>query len=110
MFVKNGAIIPVTNPNNNVYEIKKDQRIYEVYPSGNSEFMEYDDDGKTEAYRYGKGVNTKIYSLQKDNKVLFTIAPSQGEFEGFEKAKSTEVRFNVTATPKKVTAKVNKKV
>ncbi|GAA4173478.1 glycoside hydrolase family 31 protein [Sphingobacterium ginsenosidimutans] len=109
VFVKNGAIIPVTNPNNNVYEIKKDQRIYEVYPSGNSEFMEYDDDGKTEAYRYGKGVNTKIYSLQKDNKVLFTIAPSQGEFEGFEKAKSTEVRFNVTATPKKVTAKVNKK-
>ena len=109
VFVKNGAIIPVTNPNNNVQEIKKDQRIYEVYPSGNSDFMEYDDDGKTEAYRYGKGVNTKISSLQKDNKVLFTIAPSQGEFEGFEKAKSTEVRFNVTAAPKKVTAKVNKK-
>ncbi|MGE8290150.1 MAG: TIM-barrel domain-containing protein [Sphingobacterium sp.] len=109
VFVKNGAIIPVTNPNNNVQEIKKDQRIYEVYPSGNSDFIEYDDDGKTEAYRYGKGVNTKISSLQKDNKVLFTIAPSQGEFEGFEKAKSTEVRFNVTAAPKKVTAKVNKK-
>ncbi|MCS4227336.1 TIM-barrel domain-containing protein [Sphingobacterium sp. BIGb0165] len=109
VFVKNGAIIPVTNPNNNVQEIKKDQRIYEVYPFGNSEFMEYDDDGKTEAYRYGKGVNTKISSLQKDNKVLFTIAPSQGEFEGFEKTKSTEVRFNVTGAPKKVTAKVNKK-
>ncbi|RKE57609.1 TIM-barrel domain-containing protein [Sphingobacterium detergens] len=109
VFVKNGAIIPVTNPNNNVQEIKKDQRIYEVYPSGNSDFIEYDDDGKTEAYRYGKGVNTKISSQQKDNKVLFTIAPSQGEFEGFEKAKSTEVRFNVTGAPKKVTAKVNKK-
>jgi len=109
VFVKNGAIIPITNPNNNVQEIKKDQRIYEVYPSGNSDFVEYDDDGKTEAYRYGKGVNTKISSLHKDNKVLFTIAPSQGEFEGFEKAKSTEVRFNVTAAPKKVTAKVNKK-
>jgi len=109
VFVKNGAIIPVTNPNNNVEEIKKDERIYEVYPFGNSEFTEYDDDGKTEAYRYGKGVNTKISSIQKDNKVLFTIAPSEGEFEGFEKVKGTEVRFNVTAAPKKVTAKVNKK-
>lgn len=109
VFVKNGAIIPVTNPNNNVQEIKKDQRIYEVYPFGNSEFTEYDDDGKTEAYRYGKGVNTKISSIQKEDKVLFTVAPSEGEFEGFEKEKATEVRFNVTAAPKKVTAKVNKK-
>ncbi|CAM3733794.1 TIM-barrel domain-containing protein [Sphingobacterium prati] len=109
VFVKNGAIIPVTNPNNNVQEIKKDQRVYEIYPFGNSEFTEYDDDGKTEAYRYGKGVNTKISSIQKDSKVLFTIAPSEGEFEGFEKVKGTEVHFNVTAAPKKVTAKVNKK-
>lgn len=109
VFVKNGAIIPVTNPNNNVQEIKKHQRIYEVYPFGNSEFTEYDDDGETEAYRYGKGVNTKISSIQKDSKVLFTIAPSEGEFEGFEKVKGTEVHFNVTAAPKKVTAKVNKK-
>jgi len=109
VFVKNGAIIPVTNPNNNVQEIKKDQRIYEVYPFGSSEFTEYDDDGKTEAYRYGKGVHTKISSIQKDNKVLFAIAPSTGGFEEFERMKTTEVRFNVTAAPKKVTAKVNKK-
>ncbi|MDR2274675.1 MAG: discoidin domain-containing protein [Sphingobacterium sp.] len=109
VFVKNGAIIPVTNPNNNVLEIKKDQRIYEVYPFGESDFMEYDDDGRTEAYRYGRGVNTKITSSQKDGKVLFSITVSQGEFDGYEKMKSTEVRFNVTAAPKKVNASVNKK-
>lgn len=109
VFVKNGAIIPVANPNNNVGEIKKDHRIYEVYPSGSSRFVEYDDDGRTEAYRHGQGVNTIITSILKDDKVQFTIAPSQGEFDGFEKMKSTEVRFNVTAAPKKVTVKVNKK-
>ncbi len=109
VFVKNGAIIPVTNPNNNVQEIKKDQRIYEVYPYGNSSFVEYDDDGKTEAYRYGKGVNTTITSSLNNNNVLLTIAPTQGEFDGFEKMKSTEIRFNVSKAPKKLTVKVNKK-
>ncbi|HAF36566.1 MAG TPA: alpha-xylosidase [Sphingobacterium sp.] len=109
VFVKNGAIIPVTNPNNNVLEIKKDQRIYEVYPYGNSNFLEYDDDGKTEAYRYGKGVTTSLTSQLNNNKVVFTIAPTQGEFDGFEKMKSTEIRFNVTKAPKKLTVKVNGK-
>ena len=109
VFVKNGAIIPVTNPNNNVLEIKKDQRIYEVYPYGNSSFLEYDDDGETEAYRYGKGANTSITSQLNNNKVVFAIAPTQGEFDGFEKMKSTEIRFNVSKAPKKLTVKVNGK-
>ena len=43
VFVKAGAIIPMTNPNNNVGEIDKNLRIYELYPSGYSEFVEYDD-------------------------------------------------------------------
>lgn len=109
VFVKNGAIIPVTNPNNNVLEIKKDQRIYEVYPYGSSNFVEYDDDGKTEAYRYGKGATTSLTSQLNNNKVVFTIAPTQGEFDGFEKMKSTEIRFNVTKAPKKLTVKINGK-
>ena len=45
LFVKNGAIIPMTNPNNNVNEMDKRLRIYELYPSGESAFTEYDDDG-----------------------------------------------------------------
>ena len=38
VFVRSGAIIPVTEPNNNVSEIKKDLRMYDVYPHGNSSF------------------------------------------------------------------------
>lgn len=109
VFVKNGAIIPVTQPNNNVQEIKMDQRIYEVYPFGNSNFTEYEDDGKTEAYRYGQGVNTKISSSLTNDNVLITIAPATGDYDGFEKMKSTEVRINVTDRPKSVKVKVNKK-
>lgn len=109
VFVKNGAIIPMTNPNNNVSEINKGLRIYEIYPKGNSSFTEYDDDGTTEEYRLGKGTTTLIESaVDNKNNVSFTIHPTKGDFTGFVKEKATEVKINVTAKPKKVSAKIGK--
>lgn len=109
VFVKSGAIIPLTNPNNNVSEINKNLRIYEIYPEGYSSFTEYDDDGKTEAYKTGKGVSTKIEShVDAKNNVTVTLYPTVGDFEGFVKEKATEFKINVTAKPKKVAAKIGK--
>ncbi|NCE72486.1 TIM-barrel domain-containing protein [Odoribacter sp. Z80] len=109
VFVKNGAIIPLTNPNNNVSEINPKLRIYELYPAGYSSFTEYDDDGTTEAYKTGKGVNTKIESrVDAKNNVAVTVFPTEGEFDGFIKEKMTEFRINVTAKPKKIAAKIGK--
>ena len=39
VFVKNGAIIPMTYPHNNVYEINKALRVYEIYPLPNTMTM-----------------------------------------------------------------------
>lgn len=109
VFVRNGAIIPMTNPNNNVSEINKGIRIYELYPFGQSSFTEYDDDGVTEEYKSGKGTTTRIESnLDNKNKVTVTIFPTQGDFTGFVKEKATEFRINVTEKPKKISAKVGK--
>lgn len=109
VFVKNGAIIPMTNPNNNVKEINSGIRIYEIYPHGHSTFTEYDDNGRTEAYRAGKGVTTLIESdVDTKNNVIVTIHPTQGDFEGFVKEKVTELRINVTEKPKKISAKIGK--
>jgi len=109
VFVKNGAIIPMTNPNNNVSEINKSIRIYEFYPSGKSSFTEYDDDGATEAYKLGKGVSTLIASeVVKKHTALITVQPSHGDFEGFVKEKATEFRINVTEKPKKIKASLGK--
>lgn len=109
VFVKNGAIIPMTNPNNNVSEIDKGLRIYEIYPSGNSSFTEYDDDGITEEYRLGRGVTTLIESgVDAKNNVVVTIYPTKGDFDGFVKEKGTEFRINVTEKPKKVSAQIGK--
>lgn len=110
VFVKNGAIIPLTNPNNNVSEIDKTLRIYEVYPHNHTFFTEYDDDGATEEYRLGKGTTTQI-EANTDNKGNATIIvhPTEGDFTGFSANKSTEFRINVTEQPKKVVITINNK-
>lgn len=109
VFVKNGAIIPMTNPNNNVSEINKGLRIYELYPNKHTMTVEYDDDGISEAYKNGKGVTTFIESnVTPKNDVLITVHRAQGTFNGFVKEKATEFRVNVTEKPKAVVAKLGK--
>lgn len=112
VFVKNGAIIPMTNPNNNVTEINKNLRIYEIYPYGHSSFIEYDDDGVSEEYRWGRGATTLIESdanaTKKAITTKITIHPTEGDFTGFVRDKATEFRINVTNKPKKVQASIGK--
>ena len=107
LFVRSGAIIPMTNPNNNVSEIDRGNRIYEIYPSGKSSFTEYDDDGRTEQYKAGKGAHTLIESeVDANHTVTVTVHATKGDFDGFVKEKTTEFRINVTARPRKVSAKI----
>lgn len=109
VFVKKGAIIPMISPHNNVSEIDKKLRIYELYPCGQSTFTEYDDDGTTEEYRLGKGVSTVIESdVDAKGDVTITIHPAQGDFDSFVKEKATEFRINVTEKPKKILATIGK--
>ncbi len=109
LFVKNGAIIPMTNPNNNVSEINQRLRIYEMYPDKHTMTVEYDDDGTSEDYKSGKGVTTFIESnVTSKNDVLITVHRTQGNFDGFVKEKATEFRINVTQKPKSISAKIGK--
>ncbi|KLT65210.1 TIM-barrel domain-containing protein [Pedobacter sp. BMA] len=108
VFVKNGAIIPMTNANNNVSEIDKKLRVFEFYPTGKSSFTLYDDDGVTEAYKLGKGTSTLIEAAVSDKTATIKIAATTGDFSGFTKEKSTELKINVTEKPKSVSATVRK--
>lgn len=109
VFVRNGAIIPMTYPNNNVAEINKGIRVYEIYPCKKSAFTEYDDDGVTEEYKSGKGVTTLIEStVDSKNNAVITIHPAKGDFDGFVREKATEYRINVTEKPKKLVARIGK--
>ena len=109
VFVKRGAIIPMANPNNNVSEINQQRRIYEIYPYGNSSFVEYDDDGLTTDYMREQYITTKIESVVDGDVVNILVEPAKGDFTGFVKEKETEFRINVTSQPQKIEAKINGK-
>ena len=110
VFVKAGAIIPMTAPNNNVKGIDNALRMYEIYPQGETSFVEYDDDGVTELYRAGEYTTTIIGQVRdaKGN-VTVTISPTEGNFNGFTKEKVTILKVNASAEPLKVAAKIGKK-
>lgn len=111
VFVRQGAIIPMVNPNNNPSEIDNSLRIYDLYPApGTSSMTEYDDDGTTEQYRLGIAATTDI-SMNLNDKGILTVnvAPTTGTFDGFNPVKATEFRINVTAKPKSVEVKIGGK-
>ena len=111
VFVKAGAIIPMVNANNNVHQIDRTQRMFEVYPGPDNAFTLYDDDGTTEAYKSGASATTRIATTNdvKKHRLTITIDPTQGHFDGMEKNQRTVVRLNTWGQPKKVTVKVNGK-
>ena len=110
VFVKGGAIIPMTTPNNNVKEMDKALRMYEIYPGGTTSFTEYDDDGVTEQYRKGKYATTLIeQSCDAKGNVTVTINPTKGGFDGFVKEKTTIFKVNASKSPKKVAVTVDGK-
>ncbi len=117
LFVKAGAIVPLTKAHNTPKQMDKAFRAYEFYPgTSTTNFTEYDDDGTTVDYLKGQCATTCITSafnpkgnLRESGRLAITIAPTQGSFDGMVKEKVTELRINVTEKPKKVTARIGGK-
>ena len=110
VFVKGGAIIPMTTPNNNVKEMDKALRMYEIYPQGRTSFTEYDDDGVTVAYKNGQFTQTLIeQACDEKGNVTVVINPTTGNFDGFVKEKVTIFKVNASAAPKGISVKVGDK-
>ena len=111
LFVKNGAILPKTPENNSQLEVTGDEdRIFEVYPSGNTEFEMYDDDGETQEYKEGKGTTTLITSKAPKTgtgTATITVNPAKGSFTGMKTARGTQFIVNVLKEPTALSATIN---
>ena len=94
LFIKSGSVIPMTTANNNVSQIDKHLRIYEIYPKweGEVSFTEYDDDGYTQSYLNGESSTTNVAATANGNAININIQPTKGTFAGQEVNKSTQLR------------------
>jgi hypothetical protein len=106
VFVKEGAIIPVTAPHNHLSEINARARAYDIYPGGHDSFIEYDDDGVSEEYKAGRGATTLIEASTDRETLTVTVHPTVGDFSGFTREKSTEFKIITPLPPARVTARV----
>lgn len=111
VYVRDGAIIPMTNPNNNPSEIDHSNRIYLVYPNGQSEFKQYEDDGISTGYKDGASATTLITSdgpaSNQTGDLTITIGKTTGTYEGMVTDRTTEVDVMASEAPETVTALVN---
>lgn len=110
VLVKEDAIIPMTNANNNPSEIDNNWRSYVIYANKGTQFDEYDDDGVTQEYLNGKCTTTSITTkVDAKNTLTVSIDATQGTFEGFEECKATTLAINTSGAPKKVLARAGGK-
>lgn len=111
VFIRRGAIIPMIHAHNNPNQIDRHTRAFIFYPKGHTEFTQYDDDGRTEAYRTGAFATTRVESLldERKGRLTLTVHPTKGTFQGFEAEKSTELLVNLQQQPKKIVARINGK-
>ncbi|EOL43605.1 TIM-barrel domain-containing protein [Enterococcus caccae] len=110
VFVKDGGIIPMTNPNNNPTEIKRDQRTFLIYPNGPTSFEMYEDDGISTSYESGQSATTKISSQgpksNEKGELTVTIEPTKGSYKGFVDERSTTLDLMASEAPESVTATI----
>jgi len=84
VFVREGAIIPLYPDMNYVGEKPTDCLTLQLYPSGNSSFNLYEDDGLTRDYEKGAFAETLISvnaPEKQKGKVTICIAKAKGDFK-----------------------------
>nr|XP_032521862.1 probable glucan 1,3-alpha-glucosidase [Danaus plexippus plexippus]XP_032521864.1 probable glucan 1,3-alpha-glucosidase [Danaus plexippus plexippus]XP_032521865.1 probable glucan 1,3-alpha-glucosidase [Danaus plexippus plexippus]XP_032521866.1 probable glucan 1,3-alpha-glucosidase [Danaus plexippus plexippus]XP_032521867.1 probable glucan 1,3-alpha-glucosidase [Danaus plexippus plexippus]XP_032521870.1 probable glucan 1,3-alpha-glucosidase [Danaus plexippus plexippus] len=113
VFVKDGAIIPTTNPNNNPYEIKRDLRVFTVYPNGTSSFIVYEDDGITSDYLKGSYATTKIHASgpvsNKNGDLIIKIHKTKGHYKNIVKERRTLIQVMCSRAVGRIKVSANEK-
>lgn len=94
IFVRDGAIIPQCNQNNNPNEVNRDQRIFYIYPNGHSSFELYEDDGISRDYLEKQYSITKINvhapTSNSEGDLHINVAKTEGVHEGIVVDRTTQ--------------------
>ena len=102
LFVRAGALIPEWPPMQYVGQKPVDHLALDVYPQTEGEFVLYEDDGVSNAYRDGAVAVTRLRCLRDGGSVTVEIGPRKGEYEGMPERRSYAVRLHVPASPASV--------
>jgi alpha-glucosidase (family GH31 glycosyl hydrolase) len=106
LFVRKGAIIPMYQPMYYDWERPTDTLTLDTYPSGQSAYEMYEDDGLTREHRQGISATTRfeVNAPESGNGPMkITLNPANGDFKGRLKERVYILEIHTTHSPKKVT-------
>ncbi len=100
-YVKAGSIIPMNPAHVRTTQVPCDTLVLTAIPGADGQLAYYEDDGLSRNYETDYTI-TKVTQTRSDNKVVMTIAPREGKYDGMKDTRSYELRFMNTCTPEKV--------
>ena len=100
-FVEAGSIIPMYPKSVRNLQQTINSYVLTFVPGGDGETSIYEDDGKSKDYATAYAT-TKVTKRTEGNKVVITIAPRQGAYEGMLPTTSYELRLPANFPPKSV--------
>lgn len=111
VFVKDGAIIPLVNPNNNPSEVNRENRVFLLYPNEETTYKVYEDDGKSSEYLEQQYAKTKIaikgpLSNESGN-VSIHVHKTTGHYKGMIKERTTVLQIMASDNVQSVKAHIN---
>jgi hypothetical protein len=104
LFVKAGSIVPIWPEGTLSWETRDRSRLdLDVYPEGETEFVLYEDDGVTQAYRRGAHSRQTFTATVHRSGVEVTIGPAAGSYDGQPEGRSYLVQVHRAEGPTAVT-------
>ena len=100
-FAKAGSIIPMYPKSVRNLQQTLNSYVLTFVPGGDGEATIYEDDGKSKDYSTAYAT-TKVTKRTEGNKVVITIAPRKGAFEGATATNNYELRLPANYPPKSV--------
>ena len=101
-FVRNGAIVPTQPDVEFIGTEPQTDFIIKVYPSGNSSFTMYEDDGESYEYENGAVSSTLFESHASAKSIEIVANPVQGSYKGMPSARNYSFDVRCTTRPKSV--------
>lgn len=101
LFVKAGAIVPMTNAGDSISQNKQDLSVLDIYPLGKSSIQIYEDDGETFEYEQNRYALTQIDCEDLKDMVGIHIGKAVGEYTG-KRPKAHLIKVHLKNIPEKV--------
>ncbi|MCL5742504.1 MAG: DUF5110 domain-containing protein [Acidobacteria bacterium] len=101
--VKGGAILPMAPVTAYGGQEPLEVIRLDVYPSGDSRYTIYEDDGATYAYQKGAFATTEVRAVEAASSVTLTIGARKGSYQGMPSRRSYLVSLHSALTPTGVT-------